>query len=107
MKDIWRYLLKFFTFLLVLFFIQRLIFLLFRFSELKNIPGSEFVRLLFTALHMDISAACYVLIVPFLFLCLYPFVQWNFIPNVLRYYAVLIIIISAFINICDISLYEA
>src|SRR5258705_3087294 len=107
MKDIWRYLLKLFAFLLLMFFFQRLIFLLFRFGELKNIPANEIAQLVFPALQMDISAACYVLIIPFLFLCIHLFIQGNTIPKILKYYVWLIIIVTGIINFCDIGLYEA
>src|ERR1041385_7994701 len=105
MKDIWRYLLKLFIFLLLLFFAERVVFLLFRFNELKNIPANEIVQLVFPALQMDISAACYVLIIPFLLLCVHLFLNGNLIPKILKYYTWLIIIVTGIINFSDIALY--
>jgi phosphoglycerol transferase MdoB-like AlkP superfamily enzyme len=107
MKNVWRYLLKLFVFLLLLFFVQRVIFLLFRYSELKNISASEMMGLMLPSLQLDISAICYVLIIPFLLLCLHLFIDGNTVPKILKYYIWLIIIMTGIINISDISLYEA
>src|ERR1044071_2671413 len=107
MKNIWRYLLKLFVFLLLLFFVQRVVFLLFRSGELKNIPASEIMRLMLPSLQLDISAACYVLTISFLLWCVYLFIGRNLIPKILKYYIWLIIIITGIINLSDIALYEA
>src|SRR5436190_17280715 len=107
MKNLWRYLLKLFVFLLLLFFVQRTIFLLFSIGELRNIPAGEWIRLLFTSLQMDISAACYILVIPFLLLCAHLFIHGSIVPKILRYYFWLIIVITSIINFSDIALYEA
>ena len=107
MKEIARYLLRLFVFLLVLFFIQRLVFVLFSFSELKKLPGNEMARLFLPSLQMDVSSACYVLVLPFVLLAVYLFTNSRITLKMLKYYIWLIIIVTGFINICDIALYEA
>jgi phosphoglycerol transferase MdoB-like AlkP superfamily enzyme len=107
MKDTLRYLLKVFIFLLLLFFVQRVIFILFRFSEFKNLPAREMAGLLLPSLQMDISAACYILVVPFFLLSVHLFTGGHAVPKILRYYIGFIIVISGFITLCDIALYEA
>lgn len=107
MKNIWRHLLKFFVFLLLLFFVQRAIFLLSQFREFNSIPANQLVRSVVPSLQMDISAACYILILPFLLLGLHLFVKRNVVLKILKYYTWAIIFITGFINICDVGLYEA
>ncbi|MCK9613418.1 MAG: sulfatase-like hydrolase/transferase [Bacteroidales bacterium] len=62
---IW-YFLKLFIFWMLLFEAERIIFLLFNYKDLLGIPFSQIMLSFFYALGSDISASCYLMILPFL-----------------------------------------
>jgi len=109
MRNILQYFFKLFLFLLLVFFIHRILFLLFQLNELKEIPAKEILFYLGHSFVMDVSASCYILLFPFALLVVPLFRRgsgWN-ITKILPGYIYLVIVLSSFINVCDIALYEA
>jgi len=107
MKDTLKLFLKYFFFLLILFFTERIIFLLFQFSIIKEIPLKETLRLFPRGFSMDVSTSCAILMIPFILFCIYIFFQRNIILRMVKYYIIFIIVATGFIDICDIALYQA
>src|SRR4051812_2359673 len=107
MKDALKYLLKLFFFFYLLFFIERIIFLLFAFTSLKGISPGEILFAFRFGFSMDVSTCSYLLAPAFLFISVFLFTGGKIIPRLLKYYVTTIIILSGFINLCDIALYQS
>ncbi len=128
MRSYVQYFLKLFFFLLLLFISQRIIFLLFEANALKGISLSEILESFVHGFAMDVSAACYVSVLVFLLLCIRLFVRRKsgvgssefgdggpksesssvkVFDKILRQYIHVIIVLTGFINTCDIALYQS
>lgn len=102
-----KYLLFYFIFWVVLFVIQKPIFLLFEFSQSKNERFSDMLLTIPHGLPMDFSMAAYLCVVPLLFVLLSCFtrtMKWAEIC-ILRYTQLVIVIVSV-IFIADLFLYQ-
>ncbi len=107
MKIVIHYVLKLFLFLLLLFITERIIFLLFQFNSLKGISTKEILMVFTHAFAMDVATSCYIVLFAFLLLSIHLFLKGSLIPKTLRYYTNVIILLTGFINVCDIALYQA
>lgn len=103
MKNLIQYTLKLFGFWIILFFVLRQVFLLFHFRHIAEIPMSEILWSNWSALSMDISSACYFMLIPALMLSLTGF-QSRTAKKAAFYFSVILILLSSFINIVDIGL---
>lgn len=104
MKNLIKHILKVFLFWILLFFVQRTIFLLFQLNQLSEIKFFEIILCNWHALPLDISTVCYIMFLPTLLLF---FKENKFIKSTILYYYFSIIIISSIINIVDIGLFSA
>ncbi|MBK5286389.1 MAG: sulfatase-like hydrolase/transferase [Bacteroidia bacterium] len=107
MKHTVRIFLKYLVFLLVLFSVERIIFILFQLGAVKEIPLGETLNLFPRGFSMDVSTSCAILLIPFILFCIYIFSQRQIILRLVKYYIIIIIVATGFINICDIALYQA
>ncbi len=103
MRNLLLYNFKLFGFWIVLFFLHRQIFLIFHFTQLADLPFIEILRSNWKAIPMDISSACYFVLVPVILLSLGGF-QNKLIYKVVFYFSTLLIVVSSFINLVDIGL---
>ena len=107
MRNILKYFLKLFLFWMLLFLIQRIFFLLFQYDQL---PGIGIINILLSgwyALPMDVSMTSYILLFPVLQFFILLVKDLKLIKGIILSYFIIIIILSAFINIVDLGLFEA
>ena len=107
MKAILQFALKLFLFLLLLFITERIIFLLFQVSSLNGIQLREILAVFIHGFAMDVATTCCIMMLVFLLLSIRLFLNRKFIHKTLRYYINSVIILTAFVNICDIALYQS
>jgi len=69
-KIVLIYFVKLFLFWMLLFFIQRCLFLAFNYKDLVNIPASQIMLAFWKAIHMDIASACYLMLLPLIIICI-------------------------------------
>jgi phosphoglycerol transferase MdoB-like AlkP superfamily enzyme len=106
MKILLSYFLKLFLFLFAFFVSEQIIFFLFRTGTMKGISFSEILMSFVHAASMNLASCCTVLLIPFILFSVYIFYRHTIFEGIYRSYMRLILILSAFINACDIALYE-
>lgn len=107
MKSISKIFLSSLIFLVLLFLVQRIVFVLFLAGEMKDVSLSQMLLPFVYGLPMDVatSAGILLLLIPFLIINLFvPQIQ---LQKPVRMFMLLIIIISWLITAADISLYES
>jgi phosphoglycerol transferase MdoB-like AlkP superfamily enzyme len=70
LKIILIYLIKLFAFWMLLFFAMRCCFLALNYKDLSEIPNSQILLSFWKGLRMDVSSACYLLMLPLVFVCI-------------------------------------
>lgn len=92
---------------MVLFAVQRLVFLLYEYPQIKEIGTAEVLVSLWMAIPIDVSMFCYVMIIPTIIHALYIFTNLKIFRIFIQFYFILFIIISVFVSVVDMGLYEA
>ena len=101
-RRIGRYLL----FLFLAFVLERTAFLLANFSAAAKSSFPEVLATYFHAFHLDLSAACYMLVLPLIFLSLQLFFQKKWPEQILDGYTLLVVIVLVFTALGNIILYK-
>ena len=101
-RRIGRYLL----FLFLAFVIERTAFLLVNFSAAAKSSFTEVFATYFHAFHLDLSAACYMLVLPLIFLSLQLFFKKKWPERILDGYTLLVVIVLVFTALGNIILYK-
>ncbi len=100
-------LIKAFSFYMLLFALFRLTFLLYFASQiLKNNGTGIFFRSLYRAIPLDISAASYLLFVPFTILLFDIFFRTTFLLKILRTYMLITAMLCAILSVIEIGVYR-
>ncbi|HLG35720.1 MAG TPA: sulfatase-like hydrolase/transferase [Bacteroidia bacterium] len=107
MKNISRSFLKVLVFLVMLFVVQRLVFVLFFAMELKKFSLLQILLVFIYSLPMDVATGAGVLILFSLFLIIKLFATQLLMDKVVRYTMVIVIFLSWLITAADIALYES
>ncbi len=102
-----KYFLRLFIFFMLLFFVERIIFLLFLFPEIKTIPFREILMVFRHALSMDAASACALMLIPFLLMAVIIFSESKRFQQILKFYIVFIILFTSVINACDAALFKS
>ena len=98
--------LKIFLFWLVVFFINRLVFILYFFSDFSSIPFSEILATFRKGLPLDISMASYVMIIPVLMYLIQQLIPYPFLKRTLFIYTVILLVLNSFISVFDLAIYR-
>lgn len=101
-------LLKLILFWLLLFAMQRTVFLIYNDGDLKETGSGLMLKSYWFSLGMDISASCYLIVIPLLLMVPASFLIKNktFIKTI-NVYNIVMIVACTLIGICDIGLYSA
>jgi phosphoglycerol transferase MdoB-like AlkP superfamily enzyme len=91
-KALIKHLLLFFLFLMVLFYADRAIFLVYNFSTISHEGVGKILQSFTTGLRLDISAACYLLIIPLVLALLELLTQFKWLSTVRKIYALVFVI---------------
>ncbi len=101
------YLLRFYLFWIFVFFINRLVFVLYFIKELKSAGIKNILVSFVYGLRLDISAAAYLFIIPFLVFVAQLFIKKNFYSSILKIYTCILLIIISLISAGDLGVYES
>lgn len=93
--------------LFVIFFAQRHLFLAFSHNALEGVSAAEIIECHWQALGMDLSITGYVLLVVALLSMPLLFVEVAWLRRSIRIFLIAFIILSAFVNVVDIALFDA
>ncbi len=104
LKQIFQ-LFKYFFFWMCFFWIAKVFFLLYNFDQTSRLSYREISGIFRHGLLMDISTACYLLLIPGLLFVLRVILPFRFINSFLWIYTLLFISIASFLVVLDLGLY--
>ena len=97
---------RIFVFWILVFAIQKVIFLLFFISKLHNLNLVEIMKSFIYGIPLDVSAACYILFFPFMFLCLGSFFKHGkLLAGISKWIIYIVIVFYLMISFSGIALY--
>lgn len=96
---------KYFIFWMTFFWLAKVFFLISNFEQTRLLSTSEVLGIFGYGLKMDISTACYLLIVPGLLLSLRIFIPSRFINRFFWIYTLIFLIVASFLVVLDLGLY--
>ncbi|NCO54563.1 MAG: hypothetical protein COZ21_04240 [Bacteroidetes bacterium CG_4_10_14_3_um_filter_31_20] len=97
---------KQFIFLMLFFQLLRLAFLLYNYNDLFNSNFGEILKVFWYSIYLDISAASYIIILPFILIFFSSLIKWKGIYIINLWYNYLIIFVSIVISIGELPLYN-
>ncbi len=100
------YFLRQFIFWLLFFASERLVFFLYNFTDSKLAGISDILLSFWHALYLDISMACYFMLLPFLLLLFQSLFKLQFLNQINRWQTYLILPIAAMIYASELGIYE-
>lgn len=98
-------LLKYFLFWLIYFWIAKLFFLMGNPDQTSLLSFGELAGIFGYGLKMDVSTACYLLVLPGLFFSLQCFLPKPFFYRFLRIYTLLVLIVASLLAVLDLGLF--
>ena len=96
---------KYFIFWVIFFWLAKAFFLIYTIDQSNSLSVAEISGIFWHGLKMDISTACYLLLLPGLMLALRGFVPLWFVDRFFRVYTISFIIFSSFLLVLDLGLY--
>ena len=96
---------KYFIFWMIFFCFAKVFFLVSNFELTRQLSMAEVFGIFGYGLKMDVSTACYLLIVPGLLLCLRVLVPSQFVNRFIWIYTLVFLVIAAFLVVLDLGLY--
>lgn len=96
---------KYFIFWMIFFWLAKAFFLISNFEQTRQLSMSEVFGIFGYGLKMDVSTACYLLVVPGLLLSLRNFVPLRFVNRFFWIYTLVFLIIASFLVVLDLGLY--
>ena len=96
---------KYFIFWMIFFWLAKAFFLIFNFEQTSHLSTSEIIGIFGYGLKMDISTACYLLVIPGLLLSFRSFVSSRFVNRFFWIYTLTFLIVASFLVVLDLGLY--
>jgi len=103
-KQIVRFL-KYFIFWMIFFWLAKVFFLISNYEQTRQLSIAEVLGIFGYGLKMDISTACYLLVIPGLLLSFKSFLPLRFVNSFISIYNLLFVIIASFLVVLDLGLY--
>ena len=97
---------KQFIFLMLFFQLLRLTFLVYNYNDLFNANFWEILKVFWHSIYLDISAASYIISLPFILIFFSSLIKWKGIYIINLWYNYLIIFVSIVISIGELPLYN-
>lgn len=97
--------LKYFIFWMIFFWLAKVLFLISNFEQTRQLSMSEVFGIFGYGIKMDVSTACYLLLVPGLLLSLLIFVPSRFVNRFFWIYTLVFLIVASFLIVLDLGLY--
>ena len=96
---------KYFIFWLSYFWLAKVAFLLFNYSQSSKLPVSDLFNIFKHGLIMDVSTSCYILLLPPLIAAFAPFIKPKPTNRIIQIYTIVIACIASFLLALDLKLY--
>lgn len=97
---------KQFLFWIFFFLLNRLVFMAYHFDKLSGIRFSETIATFYQAIYLDVSTACYLLILPF-FLSIFQSLKWQrFFAAINNLYSWIIIVVVSVLVSSELGVYD-
>ncbi len=96
---------KYFIFWMIFFWLAKAFFLISNFEQTRLLSMAEVLGIFGHGLKMDVSTACYLMVLPGLLLSIRIFVPSKFVNRFFYIYTLVFIIIAAFLVVLDLGLY--
>ena len=106
MKSRFIFLLKYYCFWLLIFIIQKIIFMAFNFRESAGLNFSDWISVIWHGLRLDLSAGAYIMILPVLILIFLSFFNGKSNLILMKIYTFIILFIVLFLGVVDMNLYS-
>jgi len=106
MKNIFVLILKQFAFWIFFFAFQRTIFLGYHSDKLVEIDFITILQSFWYAIRIDLSAASYIMVIPFVLLMIQSFMVKLFYTKFITIYTISLVFIFSIMNIADLGLFE-
>ncbi|MDO9614015.1 MAG: LTA synthase family protein [Bacteroidota bacterium] len=98
-------LLKYFLFWMTFFWVAKILFLIWNFNITGQLSSGEISGIFWHGLKMDISTACYLLLLPGLLLCFRVVLPSKFINRFIHIYTLFFLIVASALTVLDLGLY--
>lgn len=105
MRDYLYSITRLFFFWLIIFFLNRLLFIIFFHSKFSEVPLTETLSTFIHGIPLDVSAACYLTVIPLLLLMIQLFVRFRFYRIFLFTYIVAVLIVTSFLSVFELAIY--
>lgn len=97
--------LKYFLFWITFFLLAKVLFLAWNYDQTSLLSGAELAGIFWHGLIMDVSMACYLLLLPGLILALRVFLPVRFVNGFFYAYTLVILIFASLLTVADLGLY--
>jgi len=105
-KGFYLFLVKLFFYWLVVFWLQRLSFIIFFHDYFSGQTFSGIIATFFHGFKLDLSAICYIVTIPIFVLMIQQFFRFNFFKVFLFTYSIIVLLVAGFISVFDMGIYH-
>lgn len=105
LKDQLVRLLKYFAFWMIYFWVSKVLFLVFNYSQTGALNISEILGVFIHGLKMDVSTVCYLLVLPALLVTMLFFLSTKLVSRIIYIYTLIFIVVAIFLSVLDLGLY--
>ncbi len=106
LKKEFFFIVKLYVFWLVVFLVQKMLFMLFNPVESMVLPATDWLKVLYHGLPLDLSAGAYLMVIPCMLLVSAPLWRKSLLRIFLVSYVVAMLLIVLFVGVVDMNLYR-
>ena len=106
MRKIAFSILKYFFFWIIIFVVQKILFLLFNYQEASELSLKDLLLVIVYGLKLDVSMAAYISIIPVILIIAGTYLNKRIINLILKVYTFLLLFIILFMGVVDMELYS-
>jgi phosphoglycerol transferase MdoB-like AlkP superfamily enzyme len=101
-----RFMLKYFGFWLCLFWVQKLLFLVYNYSESFDVAIINWIRIFIYGLRLDLSSAGYLSVLPFLLIAILAPISKSILKYTIQWYTYVTVVLVSLAGAIDMNLYS-
>jgi phosphoglycerol transferase MdoB-like AlkP superfamily enzyme len=105
-KRFLQFLFRYIAFWLIYFLLCRAAFLMYHSGQAATLPGATTARVFLYGLWMDLSAAAYIVLVPYLLMAIHSLFPVPCPKRLITVYTLLMLLLTALITTCDLEIYK-
>ncbi len=100
------FIVKYYFFWLIVFLFQKVVFMLYNYTESFALSFGDWFRVLWHGLRLDLSTAAYFTLVPLLLLTMFTFISNRFVKSIVSVYSYILLVVTIFMGAVDMNLYS-